>query len=90
MGKVIQWELCKKLMFDSTNQWYMCNPESVLENDMHKLLWNFEIQTEHLMSARRPDLIIINKNEKNLQDCGLSGSGGAQSKIERIQKEGSC
>ena len=32
MGKVIHWELCKKLKFDLTNNWYMHNPESVLEN----------------------------------------------------------
>ena len=39
----------------------MHNPESILENEMHKLLWNFEIQTDHLISARRPDLVIIRK-----------------------------
>ena len=27
----------------------------------HKLLWDFNIQTDNLISARRPDLIIINK-----------------------------
>ena len=27
----------------------------------HKLLWNFDIHTDPLISARRPDLIIINK-----------------------------
>ena len=64
-----------------------CNPESVLENERHRLLWDFEIQTNHLISARRPDLIIINKKE-NLQDCGLCCPGGPQIKIERIQKEG--
>ena len=42
----------------------MHNPASVLENDTHKLLWDFDIQTDHLTSARRPDLIIINKNKK--------------------------
>ena len=26
----------------------MHNPESVLENEMHKLLWDFDIQTDHL------------------------------------------
>ena len=31
---------------------------------MHKLLWDFEIQTDHLISARRPDLIIINKKKE--------------------------
>ena len=39
----------------------MHSPASVLENDTHKLLWDFDIQTDHLISARRPDLIIINK-----------------------------
>ena len=61
VGKVIHWELCKKFKFDHTNKWYMNNPASVLENDTHKLLWDFNIQTDHLIPARRPDLIIINK-----------------------------
>ena len=35
-----------------------------VENDSHKLLWDFNIQTDHLIPARRPDLIIINKKKK--------------------------
>ena len=27
-------------------------------------LWDFDVQTDHLISARRPDLIIINKKKK--------------------------
>ena len=55
----------------------MHNPTPVLENDTHKFLWDFDIQTDHLMSARRPDLIIINKKKKNenLQNCRLCCSG---------------
>ena len=41
----------------------MHNLASVLKNDIHKLLLDFDIQTDHLISARRPDLIIINKKE---------------------------
>ena len=33
----------------------MHNPESALENETHKFLSDFEIQTDHLISARRPD-----------------------------------
>ena len=58
--KVIHWEMCKKLKFDRTNKWYMHNPAPVPENDTHKLRWDFDIHTDHLISARRPDLIIIN------------------------------
>ena len=39
----------------------MQNPEPVLENDTHKLLWDFDIQTDHLISTRKTDLIIIKK-----------------------------
>ena len=42
----------------------MHNPAPVLENDMHKLLWDFDIHTDHLISPRRPDLIIITKKKK--------------------------
>ena len=43
----------------------MHNPALVLENDSHKLLWDFNIQTDHLIPARRPD-IIINKKKKRI------------------------
>ena len=39
----------------------MHNPAPVLKNDSHKFLWDFNIQTDHLIPARRPDLIIIIK-----------------------------
>ena len=42
----------------------MHNPASVLENERLKLQWNFNIQTDHLISARRPDLIIIKKKRE--------------------------
>ena len=66
VGKVIHWEMCKKFKFDHTNKWYMHNPAPVLENDSHKPLWDFNIQTDHLILARRSDLIIINKKKREL------------------------
>ena len=42
----------------------MHNPESFLENETHKFLWDFEIQTDYQISARQPDLIIINDKKK--------------------------
>ena len=64
VGKVIPWEMCKKLKFDHTNKWYLHNPASVLENDTHELLWDLNIQTDHLIWARRLDFILINKKKK--------------------------
>ena len=68
-------------------QMVMNNPAPVLENDTHKLLWDFDIHTDHLI--RRPDLIMINNNKKeNLQNCWLRCPGWPQNKTERMWKEG--
>ena len=64
VGKVIHWEMCKKFKFDLTNNWYKHNTALVQENDVHKLLRDFDIHTDHLILARRPDLIIIKKEKR--------------------------
>ena len=88
VGKVIHWEMCKKFRFDHANKWYMHNPAPVLEYDTHKLLWDFGIQTDQLISARRLDLITINnKKKENLQNCRLCCPGWPQNKTERMLKE---
>ena len=38
--------------------------ESVLENEVYKILCKFETQMDHLILARRPDLVVINKKKK--------------------------
>ena len=64
VDEVIHWGLCKKLKFNHMNKWYMHTPASVLENETHKHPWDFNIQTDHRISAWRPDLIIINKKRE--------------------------
>ena len=44
----------------------MHNLAPVLENNKHKLPWDFDVHTDHLISARRPDLIIINQKRKKI------------------------
>ena len=46
------------------NKWSLHNPKSVLDNETHKLLWDFEKQTDPLILARRSDFIIISKKKK--------------------------
>ena len=42
----------------------MHNPAPVPENNTHKLLWDFDIHTNPLISTRKQDLIIINKKKR--------------------------
>ena len=84
VGKVIPWESLKKFKLDHTNKWCMHSPESVLENETHKVLWDFEIQTDHLILARRPDSDSQQKKKKkeNLPNIGFCRSCWPQGKTE--------
>ena len=89
MGKVIRWELCKIFKSDYSNKRYIRNPEFVLKNEAHKVLWDFRKQTDHLISARRPELVIIKKKKKkeNQQNSDIYHPGRLQNKIKRKRKE---
>ena len=36
----------------------------VPENETYKILWDFEVQTDHLISVRQLDLKIVKKKKK--------------------------
>ena len=61
---LIRLKLYKKFKFDHMNKWYMHNPESILENEMPKILWDFEIQMDHLISTRQQDHVIVDKKKR--------------------------
>ena len=42
----------------------MHKPEFSLENETHKHPCDFEIHTDHLISARQPELVIVNQKKK--------------------------
>ena len=48
----------------------MHNSESFLVNEIHKFLRGSNIQTVYLISSRRPDLVIINKRERERERAG--------------------
>ena len=50
------------------NKWYLLNTESAQENETHKLLWDFELQTDHLIPTRRLNLEIVNKKKKKKKE----------------------
>ena len=87
VGKVIHREMSKKFKFDHTNKWYMHNPAPVQENDTHKLLWDFDIHTDHLISARRPDLIIINKKKRTCKIVNFVVPGDHRIKVKECEKK---
>ena len=61
----------KKFKFDYAKKCYMHNHALGQQNDTQKRLLNFDIQMNHLISVRRPDLIIIKKKKKEKKICKI-------------------
>ena len=57
---VVWWKKLYKLKNDEP-------PKIVKANETHKILWDFEIQTDHLILARISDLVIINRKKRTFQ-----------------------
>ena len=65
----------------------MHNPAPVLENATHKLLWDFNIQTDHLIPVRRPELIIINKKKRTCKIVDFAVPADHRIKLKKCEKK---
>ena len=59
-------------------------PERVLENEDYKMLWDFSIQTDHVIEARTPDLIVVDKKQRSCKNSDFAVLG--DSRIEEKEK----
>ena len=61
--------MCEKYHLEKKDKWYEHAPDSVSENDEVKLLWDVNIQCNHVIEARRPGIVVVNKQKKK---CAIS------------------
>ena len=61
VAKVVHRKLSEKYHLEKKDKWYEHAPDSVSENDEVKLLWDVNIQCDHIIEARRPDIVVVNK-----------------------------
>ena len=65
----------------------MHNPVPVLENATHKLLLDFDLKTNYLISARRPDLIIINNKKRICKTVDFAILDDHRIKLKECEKK---
>ena len=65
----------------------MHNPAPVLGNDSHKLIWDFNIQTDHLIPTRRPDLILIHKIKGTCKIVDFAVPADHRKKLKECEKK---
>ena len=91
VAAIIHWNMCRNHNFDYNERWYEHRAEKVLENDNIKILWDFHIQTDHVIEHCRPDILILHKKDKTaiIVDIAVPGDPRVlrkeRDKVEKYQ-----
>ena len=80
VGKVINWELSKRLKIDHIGKLYIHKQEFIPENETHKIIWDFEIPNGTPSPGPKTRPSINYQKEKSVQSCGFCCSCRLQSK----------
>ena len=75
----------RKTSFDVNEKWYKHELGKVVENFSWKILWDVTIQTDHVIEARRPDMVIIDKTKYEYKIIDFACP--FDSRIEERQKD---
>ena len=94
LGKIEHWKFPRKCNFEAGDKWYEHEPDSVLETEDYKILWDFSIQPDHAIEARRPDLVVVDKKARSCKiiDFAIPSDSWIEEKekdkIEKYQELG--
>ena len=85
LGKIAHWKFARKCNFEAEDKWYEHEPESVLDNEDYKILWDFSFQTDHVTEARTPDLVVVDKKDRRFKIIDFAVPG--DSRIEEKEND---
>ena len=89
VAKALHRDLCCLYDIDCGNKWYGHQPDGVLETTDVKILWDFNIQTDNEIQARRPNIVVVNKKERKCYIIDVADPGDvriAEKETEKIEK----
>ena len=89
VARTLHWSLSKRHNIQCSVKWYEHTPEVVVENEEVQILWDMNIVTDRVISARRPDIVVREKKEKRtfLIDVAIPWDTRVEAKeIEKITK----
>ena len=87
VAAAIHWSMCRKYQIECKDKWYEHRAEKVAENDKVKLLWDFHMQTDHVIEARRPDIVLVKKKEATAVIVDIASARRYTDKDERARQD---
>jgi hypothetical protein len=86
VASVVHWRLCKKYGIEVHKDWYKHEIQPVLETDKVKILWDMCIQTDIVIQARRPDIVVVDKTKKEILIIDIAVPADANVGVKEQEK----
>ena len=83
----MHWQLSGKAELERTDGTNA--PEQVVEDESFRVLWDFHVQSDRLVEARRPDIVFVDKQvmQAKINDIAIPGDARVKDKeLEKIEK----
>ena len=74
---------------ERADSWYEQKPEGVVESENFKILWDFTVQGDGKIETRRPDIVFVDKKEREvvITDVAIPGDDRVKDKeLEKLEK----
>ena len=75
VAKYIHSLLAEKYENESATNWYKQKPEEAMNGQGFKVLWDFVVQCDRFLQARRPNIVAVDRNMKEVKliDIAIPG-----------------
>ena len=75
---MVGWKLARNCNFEAGDKWYEHETTSILESEDYKILWDFSIQTDQVIEARRSDLFVADKKRRTCKIIDFAVPGDSR------------
>ena len=82
----IHWALCIKFGFEFSQNWWEHKPDTTLENDKAKILWDFLFQTDRQIEHRKPDIVVLDKTKNTCLIIDVAIPGDQRIALKEVEK----
>ena len=89
VARIVHWKLCGKYNLKRREKWYEHAPEGVVENEEVEILWDVMIQCDREIKARKPYIVVVNKNERSCAIIDIAIPGHirvSEKETEKIER----
>ena len=66
IARLLDWTVCCKYDLSRSEKWYDHQPDGLVENERCKILWDMNIQCDHVIEARRPDIVVVDRESNKV------------------------